>query len=62
MPATPHQRYRVVPAPAEPGALLTDLWGLADCADADSLVTRPDGEPMVFPFFGDAARWADEHS
>ncbi|MFJ1755631.1 hypothetical protein [Kitasatospora sp. NPDC088134] len=62
MSATPYERYRVVPASAEPDAPVVDLWGLADCTDADSRVTGPDGGPMLFRFFGDAARWADEHS
>ncbi|MFD0564805.1 hypothetical protein ACFQ2M_24440 [Kitasatospora saccharophila] len=39
-----------------------DLWGLVDCADADNPVAGTDGEPLVFPFFGAAERWADEHS
>lgn len=62
MPTASRQCYRVVPVPAEPGALVVDLWGLVDCADTDNPVAGADGEPLVFPFFGAAERWADEHS
>ncbi|WP_282202235.1 hypothetical protein [Kitasatospora fiedleri] len=62
MPATPFQRYRVLPVTGEPDALVTDLWGLTDSTVADRRVAGPDGEPMTFRFFGEAVRWADEHA
>ncbi|GAA2098648.1 hypothetical protein GCM10009759_29820 [Kitasatospora saccharophila] len=39
-----------------------DLWGVAKEVGEGGPMTGPDGKPLVFYSFPDAARWADDHA
>ncbi|GAA4859152.1 hypothetical protein GCM10023235_41170 [Kitasatospora terrestris] len=59
--ARTERRYGVVPMPPQHGTPLLDLWGVADRHNGSHPVQQPDGKPVIFYSFADAARWAADH-